>query len=72
MKAQKLKEAELYADLHIKQKGRCSDCRRIPDWRGLTKHEIQFRSHGGNPLDIDNCKLLCGKCHSLAHGIKET
>lgn len=51
--------------------GNCEECKQPADWRGLSKHEIKSRAQGGDPTDMDNCKMLCGKCHSLAHGIKE-
>ena len=50
--------------------GRCTDCKELPDWRGLSKHHILFRSHGGGN-ESSNIEWLCGKCHSLRHGIKE-
>lgn len=46
-------------------------CHKLPDWRGLAKHEIIFRSHGGSAIDENNCILICGKCHSELHGLKE-
>jgi hypothetical protein len=51
--------------------GKCESCGHIPDWRGLSKHEIIFRSHGGDPTDPDNCLMLCGKCHAACHNILE-
>lgn len=50
--------------------GRCQDCGELPDWRGLAKHHIQFRSNCGGD-DKSNIVWLCGKCHSKYHGIKE-
>ena len=63
-------ESELTQKLWIKQKGLCGDCSAILGWRSA-KHELIFRSKGGNPTDEDNCVLLCGRCHSKRHGIKE-
>ena len=40
--------------------------------RGLYKHEIKFRSQGGDPLDPNNCLMVCGKCSSKEHGIHES
>ncbi|MFA5036705.1 MAG: HNH endonuclease signature motif containing protein [Candidatus Izemoplasmatales bacterium] len=57
--------------LFMEQGGLCARCGEKPDWRGLVKHEKKFRSHGGSPTDKDNCELLCGKCHSMAHLIRE-
>jgi hypothetical protein len=71
MAAQKRKERELTLRLLERCGGVCEGCHGLPDWRGLAKHEIVFRSHGGDPLDENNTVLLCGKCHSLRHGIKE-
>lgn len=50
--------------------GRCQECGKLPDWRGLSKHHIEFRSHCGSDA-IENLIWLCGKCSSKAHGIKE-
>lgn len=50
--------------------GRCEECHRLPDFRGLAKHHKLFRSHGGKDNE-QNLIWLCGKCHSKAHGINE-
>ena len=50
--------------------GKCEKCKETPDWRGLSPHEKIFRSHGGT-LTLWNTIILCGKCHSKEHGIKE-
>ena len=71
MQAQIAHERELKAQLMERCRGLCEDCGQLPDFRGLAKHEKVFRSHGGNPLDPENCQMLCGKCHSKAHGIRE-
>jgi len=63
-------EAKLRQELWVEQKGLCPDCGNPLDWR-YAKHEKEFRSHGGSPIEKDNCVLLCGKCHSARHGIKE-
>jgi len=65
-------EKALTQQLLIRSNGQCEKCHEWPDWRGLSKHEIRHRSQGGDPLDPGNCLLLCGKCHSGAHGIRET
>lgn len=49
----------------------CEKCHKPPDWRGLSKHEIKSRAQGGDPLDPSSCLMLCGKCHSAGHHIKE-
>lgn len=64
-------EQKLKQELLERCKGLCECCHRPPDFRGLSKHEIIFRSKGGNPLDKDNVLMLCGRCHSGKHGIKE-
>ncbi|MDD4876753.1 MAG: HNH endonuclease signature motif containing protein [Dehalococcoidales bacterium] len=50
--------------------GKCQNCHELPDWRGLAKHHKTKRSQGGQDSP-DNIIWLCGKCHSLFHGIKE-
>ena len=54
--------------------GKCEDCGSTGDsLRGLQIHHIKHKGMGGSKrLDnTDNLKLLCGKCHSKAHGIRE-
>jgi len=65
-------ERILIGQLLIRCGGKCEKCKRKPDWRGLSKHEIIKRSQGGNPLDPNNCLMLCGGCHNREHGIRET
>jgi len=50
--------------------GKCEECGQPPDWRGLHPHEEPFRSHGGK-VSLKESKMLCGRCHSAKHGIKE-
>jgi 5-methylcytosine-specific restriction endonuclease McrA len=64
-------ESKLRQELLIESNGLCQNCGQLPDWRGLSKHEKVFRSHGGSPIDKDNIILICAKCHSEFHGIKE-
>jgi len=61
-------EKQLTAKLFIKQNGDCADCGCNLGW-GSAKHEITFRSKGGDPLDENNCMLLCLPCHGKRHGI---
>lgn len=42
--------------------GRCQWCGNLPDWRGLSKHHMQFRSDCGGD-DISNLVWLCAICH---------
>ncbi len=51
--------------------GLCNECHQLPDFRGLSKHEIVSRAQGGDPTDRDNCEILCGRCHSAKEGIRE-
>ena len=67
----KKQEIKLSQELLEQSNGLCMNCGQLPDWRGLSKHEKVFRSQGGNPLDKDNTILICAKCHSEKHGIKE-
>jgi len=50
--------------------GKCQNCGKSPDFRGLAKHHKTFRSHGGKDT-LDNIEWLCGRCHSLRHYIHE-
>ncbi len=60
-------EKELTLRLIVKQGGKCAECGRNLGW-GSAKHEIKFRSHGGDPTDEGNCVLLCIVCHGKKHG----
>jgi len=51
--------------------GRCEECHELPDFRGLHGHHIIYRSQGGEDTE-ENCIVLCGRCHDLAHGIKDS
>ena len=48
----------------------CEKCGQAPDWRGLRVHHMTKRSQGGDESE-GNLTWLCGRCHSLLHGIKE-
>ena len=50
--------------------GVCERCNSAPDFRGLHPHEKVFKSHGGK-LSLENSLMLCGKCHSKEHGVRE-
>ena len=41
----------------------CAMCGHLFHW--LAKHELKPRSLGGDPLDENNCVLLCLKCHAV-------
>lgn len=64
-------EAKLKMKLLVRCKGLCEECHQPPDWRGLSKHEVLSRAQGGDPTDESNCLMLCGRCHSKEHGVKE-
>ena len=49
----------------------CSNCGKLPDFRGIQKHHKIFRSHLGGDT-IDNIEFLCGTCHGIRHGVKES
>ena len=48
----------------------CMTCGERPDWRGISLHHQKFLSRMGE-TQVDNVKLLCYNCHSIAHGIRE-
>lgn len=66
-KKQKARNREL-AKIKPPEDGLCQECKRPPDWRGLSRHHLLFRSHGGKDT-ADNLKWLCGICHDKMHGI---
>jgi len=65
-RAQLKAERILTARLIIRQEGKCADCKEKLGF-GSAKHEIIFRSHGGDPLDEKNTVLLCLVCHGKRH-----
>jgi len=54
----------------IEEHGVCMACGSKGDFRGLSLHHKIKLSHGGK-TEESNLLLLCGKCHSLAHNIRE-
>jgi len=72
----KKKSKELQQEAKIRQQlmercnGLCEGCHGLPDFRGLHPHEKLFRSHGGK-MSLDNSIMICGKCHSEKHNIRE-
>lgn len=68
---QNLQEAKVKKLLYERAGGLCEKCGQPPDWRGLHPHEKAFRSQGGR-LTLENSQMLCGKCHSAEHGIRES
>lgn len=67
---QLIEEGILRVALLAQCKGLCMECGNKPDWRGLSLHHDKFKSHGGTN-DTDNIRLLCGRCHSVEHGVNE-
>lgn len=56
----------------------CSTCKTRGDWRGIQSHHVIHRGMGGRKGkakvlndDESNRRLLCGRCHSAEHGIRE-
>lgn len=64
MREQKAREWELREILYDNQRGRCARCNKRLSYGWYSKHEINRRSAGGDPLDINNCELLCTICHT--------
>ena len=48
--------------LGIEDRG-VATCAKCGKWRWVGKHEIIPRSLGGDPLDLENCILLCDPCN---------
>lgn len=63
MRAQKLLENKLSAQLAELSGNTCEICNRSADFRGCHKHEIIKRSHQGSETDPLNCLWLCLNCH---------
>lgn len=65
MAIQKRKESKLKKELTEQCGGLCQECGRFAP---LDKHEKIFRGQCGDPLDPDNCLMLCRFCHDKKHG----
>lgn len=54
-------------------KGYCEMCGQWPDWRGLSIHHVKLKGMGGTKREYtdENLKMICGRCHSAAHHIRE-
>ena len=48
----------------------CQSCGTAGDFRGMALHHKIRLSQGGK-TEKSNLEILCGKCHSLAHNIRE-
>lgn len=42
-------------------------CRRFVEFERAHIHELDFRSAGGDPCDLDNAVTLCWRCHAEMH-----
>lgn len=53
--------------------GVCEDCGQGPDWRGLAVHHTVPKGMGRTRrfYGDEDLRVLCGRCHSLAHHIRE-
>ena len=58
---------ELIAEMEFPH---CMECGGRGDFRGLSLHHKKLLSQGGK-TEKSNMILLCGKCHSQAHNIRE-
>ena len=45
-------------------------CQQCGSEKNLMVHHIKPIEAGGNPLDEDNCMVLCRDCHERLHGRK--
>lgn len=66
-------ENELRFKLLERCGGLCERCHQPPDWRGLSLSHTKPKGMGGtrHVYTVDEVEMLCGKCHSAEHGIKE-
>ena len=53
--------------------GLCEVCHTNGDWRGLSIHHRRPKGMGGSKhsYTAEDLALLCGKCHSQAHHLRE-
>lgn len=65
-------EQKLKKELMERCQGLCENCGKAPTEFPFTldKHEKVFRSKGGNPLDPENCIMICRACHQKFHHLK--
>ena len=59
---------QLKNELMEECEGRCQSCGKLPDWRGLGLAHLIPVSQGGL-TSKENCRMWCGVCHDLDHGI---
>ena len=53
--------------------GKCEECGGFGDFRGLVPHHRKPKGMGGSKRveTAEDLELLCGKCHSREHHIRE-
>ncbi len=73
LRAQQKREAELRRQATERAGGLCEKCGEPWDFRGPELHHKKPKRIGGttHQYSIDEVELICGRCHSLRHGIKE-
>ena len=60
---------ETYETVYLRDKGKCRLC---GNDKGLHLHHIIYRSQNKHLInDVDNCIMLCVKCHLLVHSNKK-
>ena len=64
---------EVKARVRERAGGLCEDCKSSGDWRGLSFHEWPPKRMGGTHhiYTEDEVRLLCYRCHSKRHGLRE-
>jgi len=65
----KTKRPEVRAEAHRLDGGRCvwPTCRRVVSLEFAHEHEVQWRSHGGDPLNLNIVVTTCPRCHQDIH-----
>ena len=53
-------------ELEAMSEGKCMQCGKAPDFRGLQKHHLVHRSQGGDN-SLANVQMWCGSCHDAEH-----
>ncbi len=64
---------KVYEKVRERSGGLCELCKQGPDWRGLAIHHKRNRGMGGSKhlYTAEELILVCGKCHSQAHHLRE-
>ncbi|MCK4785068.1 MAG: DUF262 domain-containing protein [Desulfobacteraceae bacterium] len=53
--------------VYFQQEKKCAKCGREMDWEDAEAHHIEAHTNGG-PTVIENCQVLCTKCHPRGSG----